>query len=124
MAEVFEVVDPSTGDRLALKLLVNLQVALKRFNREYEAMARLNHPGVVRVYHYGLHNGQPWLTMELLQGLNVQHWCKKFGPPGAPARNAEVLRVGYHLANALHYVHDRGLVHRDLKSQNVFLTQE
>lgn len=121
MAEVYEVEDPASGERLALKLLQNLRVALKRFNREYEAMARLNHPGVVRVYHYGLYQGRPWLTMELLQGVNAHDWTKEFGAPGSVERMQEILRVGYHLATALHYVHDRGLVHRDLKSANVIV---
>ena len=56
MAEVYEVEDPS-GERLALKLLVQAGTALPRFNREYEALTRLNHPSIVRVYHYGLHEG-------------------------------------------------------------------
>ncbi|NCG21339.1 MAG: protein kinase [Rhodobacterales bacterium] len=120
-AEVFEVEDPASGQHLALKLLVNSRVALKRFNREYEAMARLNHSGVVRVYHYGLHYGQPWLTMELLQGATVEQWLRGFGPPGALERDDEVLRLGFFLSRALHYVHDRGLVHRDLKSANVMV---
>ena len=121
MAEVFEVEDPANGEHLALKMLTNMKVALKRFNREYEAMARLNHPGVVRVYHYGLHNRRPWLTMELLQGQNAHVWAKTFGSPGAPAREDEVLRMGYQMATALAYCHDRGLIHRDLKSANVVI---
>ncbi len=121
MAEVYEVEDPASGERLALKMLQNLKVALKRFNREYEAMSRLNHPGVVRVYHYGLHHGRPWITMELLRGTNTHLWVKRFGMPGAKEREDEVLRVVYHLATALHYVHDRGLVHRDVKSANVLV---
>lgn len=121
MAEVYAVEDPTSGERFALKLLIAVKVALKRFNREYEAMTRLNHRGIVRVYHYGLHNGHPWLTMELLRGVPAQPWVKRFGKPGAPERTAEVLRLGYHLARALNYVHERGLVHRDLKSANVLV---
>lgn len=121
MAEVYEVVDPISGGRLALKLLVQVEPALKRFMREYEAMTRLNHPGIVRVYHYGLHEGNPWLTMELLRGNPAQNAVKRFGPPSSPQRLAEVLRIGHHVARALHYAHERGLVHRDVKSANVLV---
>lgn len=120
-AEVYEVQDPASGERLALKLLVAVTTSLKRFNREYEAMTRLNHPSIVRVYHYGLHQGHPWLTMELLRGQPAQTVVKRSGKPGSKERTAEVLRVGYHLARAIHYLHDRSIVHRDLKSANVLV---
>lgn len=121
MAEVYEVQDPASGERLALKLLVAVRQALRRFDREYEAMTRLNHPGIVRVYHYGLHQGHPWLTMELLRGVAAQSHVKRMGRPGTPRRLREVLRLGYHVSKALHYIHERKLVHRDLKSANVIV---
>jgi len=121
MAEVYEVQDPTSGERLALKLLVAVRAALDRFNREYEAMTRLNHPNIVRVYHYGLHNGHPWLTLELLRGVPAQSQVKQTGRPGSPQRLREVLRIGYYVAKALNYIHERNLVHRDLKSANVLV---
>ncbi|MBX2804215.1 MAG: protein kinase [Myxococcales bacterium] len=121
MAEVYEVQDQASGERLALKLLVAVRAALDRFDREYEAMTRLNHPGIVRVYHYGLHQGHPWLTMELLRGAPAQSHVKRVGHPGTPQRLREVLRLGYHVSMALNYIHDRKLVHRDLKSANVMV---
>jgi len=121
MAEVYEVADPNSGEHVALKLLLEMGSALPRFNREYEAMTQLNHPNIVRVFHYGLHEGMPWLTMELLDGAPIQTYVKDLGRAGCPLRNAEVLRAAYVLSDALQYVHDRGLVHRDLKSANVIV---
>ncbi len=119
MAEVFEVADPVSGRRLALKLLVDTRSSAKRFHREFEALTRLNHPNIVRVYTYGFHRGQPWLTMELLAGQPMQSRVKGFGPPGTPERTREVIRLGHRLGLALDYIHERGLVHRDIKSANV-----
>src|SRR5262245_49260250 len=116
MAEVYEVEDPVGGERFALKLLMQVGSALPRFSREYEALTRLNHPNIVRVFAYGFHGRQPWITMELLQGIPMQTRLKGLGRAGDPARTAEVLRIAYYVAGALHYIHQRGLVHRDLKS--------
>jgi tetratricopeptide (TPR) repeat protein len=119
MAEVYEVEEKFSGERYALKLLDLAGSALPRFNREYEALARLNHPNIVRVYQYGFFNQQPWITMELLAGVPLQARVKAAGRPGEASRTAEVVRVSGFVADALQYIHRRGLVHRDLKSDNV-----
>lgn len=121
MAEVYEVEDPATGDHLALKLLLQTGGALPRFNREYEAMIRLNHPNIVRVFHYGVTGKTPWLTMELVEGEPIQGYAKECGRPGTERRNLEVMRTAHDLALALDHIHRRGLVHRDLKSANVLV---
>lgn len=119
MAEVYEVRDPSTGERYALKLLMDLTTSVRRFNREFEALTRLNHPNIVRVFRYGFLGRNPWIAMELLEGHQLQPWVNRTGTPGDPQRTDEVIRVGHLLATALGYVHARGLVHRDIKSANV-----
>ncbi len=121
MAEVYEVEDPASGEHLALKLLLETGGALPRFNREYEAMIRLNHPNIVRVYSYGRHGEMPWLTMELVEGVPIQAYAKSTGKSGTPRRTAEVIRTAHDLALALDHIHHRGLVHRDLKSANVLV---
>jgi len=121
MAEVYEVEELATGEHLALKVLMQTGGALARFNREYEAMIRLNHPNIVRVYNYGSYEKLPWLSMELIEGTPIQAYAKRCGRPGTRERTREVIRVAYDLAMALHHIHDRGLIHRDLKSANVLV---
>jgi len=122
MAGVYEVEDPETGARLALKLLAQAGTAAPRFDREYAALTRLDHPAIVRAYRYGhTPEGEPFLTMERVDGVPAQVYAKQLGRPGAPERTARVLAVGAQVARALAYLHDRGLVHRDLKSSNVLV---
>lgn len=122
MASVFEVVDPLDGGRLALKLLHQRGAAQLRFVREYEALTRLDHPNILRVFRFGQAEGQgPYLTMELLDGAAAQVYAKSLGRPGAAERSRAVLRVVSEVAVALQHLHERGLVHRDLKSSNVLV---
>ena len=87
---VFEVEDPATGEHLALKMLMSPGASLARFYREYEAMIRLNHPNIIRVYHFGVHEKMPWQTMELVTGTPVQPYIMRKGRPGDPTRLDEV----------------------------------
>ena len=125
MASVYEVVDPVDGGRLALKLLHQRGAAQLRFVREYEALTRLDHPNILRVFRFGQADGHgPYLTMELLDGVAAQVYAKSLGRPGALDRSRAVLRVVSEVALALQHLHERGLVHRDLKSSNVLVTTD
>ncbi|MBL8616598.1 MAG: protein kinase [Deltaproteobacteria bacterium] len=125
MASVYEVVDPVDGGLIALKLLHQRGVALQRFHREFEALSRLDHPGIVRVFRFGHAEGQgPYLTMELLDGVPAQVWAKALGRPGAPERTRAVVGLSLRLLEALAYLHARGLVHRDLKSSNLLVLRD
>jgi len=119
MAAVFEAQEGHKGRRVAVKLLTHRGLARPRFAREYRALTRLDHPNIVRVYRYGMHEGNPYLSMELLDGDPVQVFAKNIGRPGNKKRTQEVTRVVADLADALQYLHDRAIVHRDLKSSNI-----
>ncbi|HEV3343222.1 MAG TPA: protein kinase [Pirellulales bacterium] len=111
-------------DRLvALKMLLVGACATPderaRFHREAEAVARLKHPNIVQVYDVGDSDGQPYFTMELLDGGSL---AQELSGTPQPARQVAALVAT--LAEAVHAAHQGGIVHRDLKPANILLTAD
>lgn len=119
MASVYEVIEPSRGQRAALKLFHRAGASLRAVQREYRALAGLDHPGIVRVFDCGRLEERPFLLMELVLGRPAQAHARHAGAPGSPRRCAEALRIVHDLVEGLAYLHQRGMVHRDIKSSNV-----
>jgi len=90
--------------------------AVVRFRREAAAIARLNHPRLVRVLEVDEHDGVPYLVMELVEGVGLAERLAK-----GPLKDDELLEVARSLAAGVAEVHRRGLVHRDLKPANVIV---
>jgi tetratricopeptide (TPR) repeat protein len=125
MAVVYEVTDVESGRPLAVKVLLGRGAGSPRFSREYLALARIDHPNVLRVYGYGVtESGLPYLVMELLHGVAAQVRVKSLGRPGQAVRTSEALRIAFHVAGALQCLHRRGIIHRDLKSSNVIVLSD
>lgn len=112
------------GDVVALKVLT-LPAAmgdelLARFQREAETTARLNHPAIVSVLDVGQAEGHVYLAMPLIAGQNLSDMLRERGP----LSEANAIDIAWQMADALHYAHSQGIVHRDVKPSNILVTQE
>jgi eukaryotic-like serine/threonine-protein kinase len=124
MAAVWRARDTLLDREVAVKLL-HPQFAtdpefLERFRREARAAARLSHPNIVPIYDVGEHDGIPYIVMELVEGDNLKERIRQ----AAPLSDAEIRAVGATLASTLDYAHRKGLIHRDVKPQNVLLGED
>lgn len=122
MGRVYEGRHPETKQQVAIKVLhadvAQDNVAVERFKREYETAEEFDHPNIVNVLEFGqTHDGSWFMTMEYLQGEELSRTLERDGPMD-PAR---ALRVACQLASALDHAHSFGVIHRDLKPDNVFL---
>src|SRR5215472_8546355 len=123
MGAVYRVVDQTTGGSLALKCIAlpagasarRAAAARLSFRREFHTLVQLRHPRIVEVYDYGVDNGEPFYTMELLEGGDLS--AHKRAPiPTACALLRDVV-------SALAFLHSRRLVHRDVTPANVRCTR-
>ena len=120
MGEVFRGHDPILNRFVAIKRISSGldadETLKKRFRREAEAVAKLNHPHIITVYELGFEGEQMFMAMELLEGIDLKHAMAQH-----KLSSAEKLSVMEQISEGLAYAHSQDLVHRDLKPANIHL---
>jgi len=122
MGVVYRAPQVSLKRVVALKMILTGKFAneaeVQRFRVEAEAAANLQHPNIVAIHEIGEHEGQQYFSMDYVQGPNLAAVIQ--GKPLAIRRAAELAKA---MAEAIHYAHQRGVLHRDLKPQNVLVDE-
>jgi serine/threonine protein kinase/tetratricopeptide (TPR) repeat protein len=121
MGEVYRARDPRLGREVAIKVLPAAfssdPARLRRFEREARSAAALNHPNILVVYDVGTDAGTTYIVTELLEGRTLRATLAQ-----GPLQLGDAVGYGVAIAEALAAAHEKGIVHRDVKPENVFIT--
>jgi serine/threonine protein kinase/cytochrome c-type biogenesis protein CcmH/NrfG len=121
MGVVYEAEDTNLGRHVALKFLTpsmaNDENLLQRFQREARAASALNHPNICTIHGIEQDDDQHFIVMELLDGESLADRIRR-----SPMEIDQVLSLGVQIADALESAHSKGIVHRDMKPANIFIT--
>ena len=120
MGAVYRAVDRETGSEVAIKRLLDVRHAA-RFEIEARLLSSLSHPRVVKVLDHAGDEEGLYIVMELVRGTDLGAQLKDRGQPGLPPQDA--IEYARHACEALQYVHDQQIVHRDVKPQNLILAE-
>lgn len=122
MGIVFQAHDKQLNEQVAIKilspLLSNNADALERMKREVSAARRITHPNVIRIHDISEMGGLNFVSMEYFQGMNLKEYVRSVGQQ--PAR--QVYNIASQICDGLEAAHRQGVIHRDLKSQNIIVS--
>jgi serine/threonine-protein kinase len=125
MGTVFLAFDQNLDRRVTVKLM-HSQYAHRpefraRLRHEAQAAASLEHPSIVKIYDFGQDDGLAYIVMEYIQGGNLRDHLQRLQEAGRFLPFEQSLQIGYQIADALHYAHNQGRIHRDVKPSNIIL---
>lgn len=123
MGVVYQAHDPQIGRTIALKVLrpdrVGSEDFVQRFLKEARAIGRMSHPSIVTVYDVGEDQGTVYIAMEFLEGVPLNAYTRE-----RTLTLDEIASIGIQVAESLDYAHARGIVHRDIKPQNIMVAPD
>jgi serine/threonine protein kinase len=123
MGEVYRARDQRLGRDVAIKVLPSFLSSdpdrLRRFEQEARAAAALNHPNILAVFQMGTYQGTPYLVSELLEGETLRERSKR-----GPLTQRKAIDYAVQTARGLAAAHEKGIVHRDMKPENLFVTKD
>ena len=125
MGVVYKAYDPQIERPVAIKLVradllegEDRDEYLRRFNNEARIAGRCLHANIVAIYDFALHEGNPFLVLEYVEGVSLSQAFKR----GTQASVPEVIHIALQVLDALGYAHGFGIIHRDIKPANILLT--
>jgi len=127
MGEVYRARDAKLGRDVAIKVLpASLSEnadRLNRFEQEAQAAGALNHPNILSIFHIGTHEGAPYIVSELLEGETLRERLGTHAS-GVLLPQRKVIDYALQIAKGLAAAHEKGIVHRDIKPDNIFITHD
>jgi eukaryotic-like serine/threonine-protein kinase len=124
MATIYRAVDLRMGRTVAIKILREVYSSdpkfVTRFQREARAASLLQHPNIVQVFDYGQSGESYYIVMEFVEGIDLRHYLKRHGR----LNNDRAVVIAHDVALGLGAAHKRGIVHRDVKPQNIMLNDD
>jgi serine/threonine protein kinase len=124
VGSIYRAVEKKSGSIYALKLLLPMmaqdKLVVTRFEREMYILQRLDHPNIIRYYGRGRESDQLFYVMELVTGATLKEVLVASGSLEWP----EAIECGRQICSALQHAHNHGVIHRDLKPGNIFLSEE
>ena len=121
MGVVYRAEDQVLGREVAVKMIPPALLgakAMERFRREARTLAQLDHPAILPIHDFGKYEGSLYLVMSLVEGVTLRAWIRE-----RRLLLGQILDIAAQVADALGYSHSRGVIHRDVKPENVMLTE-